>query len=188
MVSYSPCISCKEESILYFLDNSTPFFSRASNFLKYLNFSRRSSSLDNFGSKGIFWSGFTGMSLNFAKPSQVLLPESVCEVDCPIVGSLSLNRTPGFSSKKLLGEENKSDLGLKLFEGISSTKLFNSFSKLFKSSNSMSLVGFPPSLTLSFINNSRPPPKLEELPKPSLLRSKSVSSIMSSIISIHLIE
>ena len=41
---------------------------------------------------------------------------------------LSLNLTDCLSSNIELGEENISDLGLKLLEGISSTKSFNSFS------------------------------------------------------------
>ena len=88
-----------------------------------------------------------------------------------------------------LGAENISDLGLKLLLGMSSTKSFNSFSKLFKSSKLISLVVLELWLTLSFIKNSSPPPKLldflpqSSFPPPKLsLKSSSDSSIISLII------
>ena len=84
-----------------------------------------------------------------------------------------------------------SDFGLKLEVGISSTKSFNSFSKLLRSFKSISLVGFLLSLIFPFISNSKPPPKLElllELPKLSSSKFNSVISIISAIVSINLLD
>ena len=79
------------------------------------------------------------------------------------------------------GLSNKSDFGANPVEGISSTKSLSSFSSLFKSSKSISLVGLELSLILSFIKSSKPPPKLEERPKSPPFKSSSVISIKSAI-------
>ena len=161
IISYSPCISARGDSIEYFFVSVTPLVSSVSNFLKYLNFSLNNSSLDICGWVWTGLSGFIGTLLNLANPSHVLLSPSAVAVACPrLAPLLSSKRTDGLSSK-LFPLLNKSERLSNLALSTSSVRLFNSSSKLFKSSSSISEDFLPePSFFLSFISNSRPPPKL----------------------------
>ena len=118
IISYSPCISASGESIVYFLVKFTPFASNPSNFRRYLNFSLNNSSLVICGCCGTTFSGFTGISLNLANPSQVLFsfsfPEPCDAVDCPKPGESSKRTLIGLESSlsflfKVNPFENKSE-------------------------------------------------------------------------------
>ena len=147
-----------------------PFFSRASNFLKNLNFSFNSSSRDILGVAGI--SGL-GILLKLLNPSHVLSFFSL------LILSTFSKLTFNFSSllvkgivllvfSSLYGLLTLNS-GLKISERltsfviiglISSLKSFNSLSSLDISSISISDVGVLLEVLFSFINNSIPPPKL----------------------------
>ena len=151
-----------------------PFFSKASNLRKILNFSFNISSGDNLGLFEYVLSGSSGILLKVLKllstcaavalPTFILLllllPKMLFSPISILSSVLSLILSLGV----------KIELNRPLFDGdfsdfsISSVKLFSSASRSFKSPKSTSLEPLPlPSLLrLSFINNSIPPPKLTE--------------------------
>ena len=203
-VSYSPFISASDDSMEYFLVSVMPFCSKSSSLRRYLNFSRRSSSLVICGCASTGASGFNGTLLNLPNPSHVFLSSSAEAVELPklkpllpppnsIVSSLNDTLFPDpepppppppapipLKNKDLLDDE----LG-----PVTSLNSFNSASSAFKSPMSMSLSPLfppPPLFSLSFMRNSSPPPKLEDLLPPNRESlGKFEMSITSSICTVY---
>ena len=212
IISYSPCISARDDSIEYFLVSLPPLRSISSNFLNTLNFSKRASSGDNLGRSDIFLSGLIGTLLNLVNPSHVLLFVSEEEaVAFPTLDTLTIlpMDTLSFcfsSASSSIGEVfnlmppppppppkmdvlNSPDFDIAGALLGSSAKSFNSCSKLFKSPKPISAFDdfFPLFICLSFISNSSPPPKLtdglEEEEEESFISIVGIVSKFNSIIS-----
>ena len=206
-VSYSPFISAKDDSMEYFFVSVMPFCSKSSSLRRYLNFSRSSSSLVIWGWESTGASGFSGTLLNLPNPSHVFLSSSADAVELPklnpplpppppsSIGS-SRNETDPDPDPDAEFPKNNDLLEEDPLGAATSLSSFSSASNAFRSPMSMSLLPLLPPVpffTLSFMRNSSPPPKLEDLlpPKRESLdkfEMSMTSSITAAVLSILMFD